>query len=310
MWECPTCGEKHEDALEACSNCGGESPSHTNRKLRKLLAGSGTVLSLKRYLALVRGLPLPSIKQRREFVDYVTDAHSWYKHLPRFLPGAPFYFFIDRYAGCDCIRRRDGSCFMAERKEQGFHYSAIPTAEYRSRFGFLNYACAHGTAVFLVNEQPMAVPRDKIIAVPGEDGQLHGLPQWIRHGGRVELTAFIAPTSAVYHFWDEGVGPEHHIPWPRASGGQATLQKIFKRCAEMRQPDYRKEREARSAKCIELLKSCRTPVEAQKIEQRYGLDPILSALLEPEQARQKTEMLKAIDRVCSFIQEAGPSRAT
>src|SRR5215472_1749867 len=80
-------------------------------------------LSLQEYLAVIRGLPLPTSEQRRQFVDYVTGAHSWYKHLPRHLPGQPFYFFIDRYAGCDLIVRKDGSRAMAEREKHGFHYS-------------------------------------------------------------------------------------------------------------------------------------------------------------------------------------------
>jgi len=82
--------------------------------------GPTTVPSLQQYLALIRGLPLPTSEQRRDFVGYVTSAHSWYKHLPRYLPGTPFYFFIDRYAGYDRIALQDGSHAMAERENKGF----------------------------------------------------------------------------------------------------------------------------------------------------------------------------------------------
>jgi hypothetical protein len=263
-------------------------------------------LSLQEYLAVIRGLPLPTSEQRRQFVDYVTGAHSWYKHLPRYLPGQPFYFFMDRHAGCDCVVRKDGSRAMVEREKQGFHYSAIPTAEYRARFGFLGYACAAGTAVLLINQDPMAIPRDKYVVIPGEDGHGQGLPQAILEAGKVELTAVIHPLSPAYDFWDERGGRgRRKIRWPDESGGEETLQKIFKRCAEMRQPGYREEREARVAKRLELLKSSRTRDEARDMMDRVQHDPILSELLEPERVRQKNEMLKAIDRVCRVIQEGG-----
>ena len=47
------------------------------------------------YRELVASLPLPSTDQTARFVDYVSGAHSWYKHLPLFPPGAPFVFFLD-----------------------------------------------------------------------------------------------------------------------------------------------------------------------------------------------------------------------
>src|SRR5580765_2392503 len=127
-----------------------------------------TELSVESYLALVQNLPLPTPEQRRNFVDYVACAHSWYKHLPPFLPGAPFYFYIDRSAGCNCVPQQDGSYVVAERQKQGFHYSDIPTAEYQTRFGFLNYSCPSDTAVF-AGGAAFALPRDKVVAMPGED---------------------------------------------------------------------------------------------------------------------------------------------
>lgn len=276
------------------------------RDLEKLLAQPSKVLSLQEYLALLRDPSLPTIEQRRDFVDYVTSAHSWYKHLPMYLPGAPFYFFIDRFAGCDVIALRDGSYAIAEREEQGFHYSDIPTTEYRTRFGFLNYSCAEGTAVYLLDQEAMALPRDKVVAIPGEDGQPCCLPQPILDAGRVELTAVIHPLSPAYDFWaPRSPEAQRKIHWPSESGGQTTLNKIFKRCVEMRQPEYDKEREERCAKVPELLKACRTGKERMDVIHRAQLDPLLYKLMEPERVRQKTEMLKAIDRVCMLIHEAG-----
>src|SRR5215472_1124014 len=77
-------------------------------------------LSLDDYLGLVRELPSPTPEQRQNFVDYVSTAHSWYKHLPLCLPGTRFYFYVDPSAGCDWITMQDGSHAIAERKKQGF----------------------------------------------------------------------------------------------------------------------------------------------------------------------------------------------
>ena len=276
------------------------------RGFEEVLTPPPVTLSIQQYLALLEGLPFPDTEQRRNFVDYVTSAHSWYKHLPRYLPGAPFFFFIDRFAGCDWVALRDGSYGITERQEAGFHYSDIPTLEYRTRFGFLGYSCEEGTAVFPLGRGDLALPRDKMIAIPGEDGQPSGIPQAVLNAGRVELTAMIHPRSAAYGFWavrSPEVQPT--IPWPNESGGQTTLKRIFQRCAEMQKPEYLEERSKREVNALQLMKACRTDKEKLDMVERATLDPILHELIEPERLRQKAEMLNAIDRVCSLIQEAG-----
>jgi len=104
------------------------------------------------YLQVVRTLSPPSPEQVKSFVDYVARAHSWYKHLPLIPPGTPFYFFLDPNAGCDLVVK-SGRTRYCDRKEQGFHYSDIPTAEYRQRFGCLQYSADAGTSIL--------VPRSK-----------------------------------------------------------------------------------------------------------------------------------------------------
>ena len=86
-------------------------------------------LTLAAYLNLLSAVPLPSTQQESEFAEFVSAAHSWYKHLPPNLPGQPFYFFIDKYAGCDRVLREDGTAVVVERTEPGFHYSDLPTKE-------------------------------------------------------------------------------------------------------------------------------------------------------------------------------------
>ena len=273
------------------------------RDLEKLLAQPSTVLSLQEYLALIRDLPLPTSEQRRNFVEYVSTAHSWYKHLPPFLPGEPFYFFLDKFSAWDLVALEDGAYAIAEREQPGFHYSDIPTSEYRTRFGFLNYACAAGTAVIPLNHEARVIPRDKIVEIVREDGVPCCLPQPILDAGRVEITSVIFPGN-----WDPRVGwhpePRRKPYWPSESGGQAILDKILKRSAEVYRPEWIREAGKREARAFELSKGL-PGKERMALSARARLDPILSDLIEPERLRQKTEMLKAIDRVCMLIYDAG-----
>ena len=92
-------------------------------------------LELFQYASLVRNLPRPTPDQMLAFARYVSNAHSWYKHLPWFPPGAPFYFFLDPAAGMQRAVAPNGSVRVSVREEPGFHYSWIRTEEYRARFG-------------------------------------------------------------------------------------------------------------------------------------------------------------------------------
>ena len=288
-----------------------------------MLAQPSRVLSVDAYLAQVRGLPLPTDEQRRNFVDYVANAHSWYKHLPAFLPGAPFHFFVDRAAGCDWLALRDGSRAIAERTEQGFHYSSIPTAEYRTRFGFLSYSCARGTAVFLSGE-PLTLPRDKVVAIPDEEARPCCLPHAILDAGRAELTAVIHPYFADSPWWAEPSSPDRQTPWwdqpvaealrtinwPAESGGQMTLQRIFERVAEMRTPECMEERHERVENWLRRQEANPTSKQTVHAFDSPFVDPVLRELVEPERLRQTTEMLEAINRVCMLVHGAQQSPLT
>jgi hypothetical protein len=83
-------------------------------------------LTLRQYVDFLAQTPLPTEQQKQNFIEYVSHAHSWYKHLPLYPPGAPFYFFIDKYAACDRLVSRDGTAVIKERIESGFRYSDSP----------------------------------------------------------------------------------------------------------------------------------------------------------------------------------------
>lgn len=92
------------------------------------------------YCAQLRLLPRPTDEQVQNYVNYVSDAHSWYKHLPVFPPGIPFVFYLDPTAGCNRTLTRAG-VVIEERvdRSQSTHYNWRTTSHYRSHFGHLAY---------------------------------------------------------------------------------------------------------------------------------------------------------------------------
>jgi hypothetical protein len=249
-------------------------------------------LTLSQYAEFIRNIPLPTDQQRENFAGFVASAHSWYKHLPLSLPGVPFYFFIDKHAGCDCVLREDGKIATAKREKCGFHYSAIPTDEYRTRFGHLSFSCRAGMMVVLMNEGPLTVPRDKMIKISGDDGRMHGLPMEIIEAGVVYLNAAIHPLCASNDWWDRR-GRESPLNWPEESGGKAALEKIFARCVMMRQPGFER-------RPFQLDEELFKQDFALAVE-LAGNDLVLRELFTPERKRQHEEIIKAINRVCDLV---------
>ncbi len=163
---------------------------------------------------------------------------------------------------------------LKERAERGFHYSHLAAQEHRSRFGHLAFCFGSQSTELLTHPGPFALPRDQLAAVPGDDGQTYGLPPEIVTAGEVHLTGVIADLSAVYNrsWWTTK-------QWPGESGGSQVLLKILERCLLIRDQKIR-------------------PV---LLPPHGVVDPVLQELIEPEQRRQKSEMCKAIDRVCGLI---------
>jgi len=172
-------------------------------------------LTLRQYVDIVSDVPLPTQQQKENFIEYVSHAHSWYKHLPLSPPGVRFYFFIDKYARCDRLVSEDGMAIVQERTERGFHYSDYPTAKYRDLFGHLAYSCGYGTKVIPLSKGPMVIPHDDLAAVPGNDGRLYRLPPEILEAGATRLTAVIHTNSAFNPLWlDRWPKDPQEIDWP------------------------------------------------------------------------------------------------
>src|SRR5690349_8829634 len=117
------------------------------------LATSAEPWTMAAYAELVRPLPPPTQQQMQAFADFVSNAHSWYKHLLPLPPGVPMQFFLDPAAGLQLSVLPDGSVTAGPRAKPGFHYSWLPTADYRERFGHLAFSRDMGTMVYLRSSQ-------------------------------------------------------------------------------------------------------------------------------------------------------------
>jgi hypothetical protein len=192
-------------------------------------------------------------------------------------PGVLFNFFIDKYAGWDREMLGTRRAGLYKRTEQGFSKHAIPTQQYRSRFGYLGFI----------------VPRDRIAAVPADDGWMYCLPPEILQAGQVRLTSVIHNHTAAYCYWDQRIRADR-MEWPLESGGRVALEKVFDRCRKMREPTFKKE----PMKLNEQFSES----HPEAAENLISADSVLYELFEPERRRQKAEIIKSIDRVCEVIE--------
>lgn len=157
------------------------------------------------YVDSVAHLPRPTLQQIAEFVEYVSTAHSWYKHLPLIPPGRPFTFYLDPNAGREWIES-DSRGHFRERvanapADERFHYTWQPTSDYLARFGYLNYFAEAGTSFRVPMKNGVlntaSAPR---IQVENRNSTVVNrswitVPEEIRREGTVYLTGVIHPIA-------------------------------------------------------------------------------------------------------------------
>lgn len=161
-------------------------------------------LGISDYRELLSYVPPPTAKQIEAFADYVSRAKSWYKHLPLWPPGEPFAFYIDPTAGMDRVLTDGGDVIYMERTLQTpeFHYTWMPTDEYRSKYGFLAFACPVGTQLMTGYQEYL--PDDTLISgtldnnpcrasVNGKDGREYDIPKEVEDTGSIDVTGLIHP---------------------------------------------------------------------------------------------------------------------
>ena len=246
-------------------------------------------LNLTEYRALVGPLPPPNPDQVEAFAAYVSAAKSWYKHLPLWPPGQPFLFYIDPHVGLDCIvDARGGATYLprteATPQSHRFHYTWMTTEEYRSRYGWLAFACNAGTRLMI----PVTAQRQDGKAVSGlldnnpcrptvhltEDRGFQ-LPEEVVDAGTVCLTGVIHETASEPWIWLHHLQEEDHtLPWPEETGGTETGARIVNRCRVL---------------------------STQNERSLEAVDAELHELVEPERVRQRAEMVVAMQAVIALV---------
>jgi hypothetical protein len=221
-------------------------------------------LDLETYRRDAAGLPRPTELQIHDFVEFVCDAHSWYKHLPFLFPGHPFIFYLNGTAGHDLVVTRDGRRQFRTRTDdtERFHYTWMTTAAYRIRFGHLDYSTEAGTQ-FLYGDASRGG-----VVVTGPHGQ--PLPDAVQRAGTVQLTGVIHKLVANLLLKSRmrlRLSPHPQPHWPEETGGEETFERI--RAAVLNEDSESAER-----------------------------------LLEPERQRQKRLIREAIDGVLQIVYES------
>ena len=146
------------------------------------------------YVKMIRKLPPPTPSQTVLFASYVSEAHSWYKHLP-ISPKVPFYFYLDPHAGKNLIHTQTGEIAMLEITDESrpFHYTWQTTKDYHSRFGFWNYQTNYGTSFLFSSDGGIANTKGSQKLILNSQGGWTEVPMILQELGIVYLSALVHP---------------------------------------------------------------------------------------------------------------------
>lgn len=141
--------------------------------------------ALSEYQQIVGMLPRPTDAQIDNYVEYVSGAHSWYKHLPFFPPGLPYFFYLDPTAGCDRVVHASGGISVRERTAESSrgHYNLRTTGVYRNDYGHLAYggyigACAEAESDGSILDRsalPHFITPEVVRRIPAEIAAVSGV---------------------------------------------------------------------------------------------------------------------------------------
>jgi len=133
-------------------------------------------------------VPEPSKTQSIEFVDHVAHAHSWYKHLSLVF-GSEFVFFLAPNAN---MYFENGK-FVKLVEKDIFHYSSMPTDNYRKKFGHWSYREGQSASIELSKEQIEILLKKGIPLSSFQSDSVHSLnvPSFWWRIGSVPLNACV-----------------------------------------------------------------------------------------------------------------------
>jgi hypothetical protein len=148
----------------------------------------------ERYFAVTRALPRPSIEQTVRFAWFVSDAHSWYKHLPADHK-VPFNFYLDPDAGRNYVVTSTGEHLMVDVTDESvqFHYTWQTTATYRRRFGHWNYNAPYGNGFMFAADGGIVDTAGIGPSVLDQIGNLLSVPASALMVGTANVNAYVHP---------------------------------------------------------------------------------------------------------------------
>lgn len=251
-------------------------------------------LTLAEYRALARTMPLPSSAQLREFAGYVAEAHSWYKHL-RLLPArAPIQIFLDPAAGMQLVQDAQGRVSAAVREKPGLHYSWLPTAQHRQRFGHLAFSRSSGTSVSLV-------ARDGSRAIGSDDAPgiydpvaraLRRLPEEVLAAGRAYIGGIVHRLASSNRLWQDVIARQERFDdLLERTEGLELAKRILQRCGELKADPA----------CAKPAPPNADPSYAYSLA---AFDARLDALVLAERQRQLDGLVAAGERLVRLVSRA------
>lgn len=178
------------------------------------------------YSKVMKQLPRPTEEQTNQFAEFVSDAHSWYKHLPVY-PGSPFYFYLDPNAGRSMVHLPTGGVTFVDITEESrpLHDTWQPTQTYRNRFGFWDYYASYGTFFLFCEKEGVVDTRGSVgvdkadkksrrrtgpVILAPEVGWLE-VPDTLLDAGEVLLTSLVHPHRNFLAYWAPLPGGETEI---------------------------------------------------------------------------------------------------
>jgi hypothetical protein len=156
----------------------------------------------KNYLELIQGLPKPTPRQIALFASYVSDAHSWYKHLPT-REMVPFHVFLDPHAGEGLATDAEGREVLRPIEDTAghIHYTAQKTADYRRRLGFWNYDAAYGSSLQYRVGDDIADTSNRGPQIAADNGDWVEIPRHVLDVARAEVNAFVHANAGFLVDW-------------------------------------------------------------------------------------------------------------
>jgi hypothetical protein len=141
------------------------------------------------YKKIIEKFPAPTIEQTENFIDFVVNDHSWYKHLPE---GRlePFYFYLDPNAG-KLLEKIDKKGLF--RKKMYYRFNEMTLASYQNEYGTWQYYTNNYTVNFIPNSDDSIRDSRPIIGlnIINIKGEAEKIPEEVIYHGKFMMSKYL-----------------------------------------------------------------------------------------------------------------------